>query len=149
MLRVIKLVSGLTVLVIAGLIYGGFNKHIDELSQDWIYSYMEFQLPSAEKMITMTMVKHVTESKCNKWRTDYFKATMKQCPQCIVLSNDCRNSVDNKYLKAFKLEKIESPYTYKPYKYPEIVVFSGLPEGGFDQMCNIEKTSLKTAKCIR
>lgn len=148
MWKVTKLVLGLLFLSAIGIGYGSFNKVIQEKKEETFYSYISFSFPGDE--VKSVLIKKTPESKCEKWRADYFDATNAQCKGCTVLVNDCRKEITDIYIyiKAFEQKNIKFSYIYKPYRYPEITVFEGLPEGAFSQFCAMEKGSLESTTCF-
>lgn len=146
MKKFLKLTIGLAVLSVIGLLYGISIDTVDDMKEQKVYSYISLQVPNSEA--TMTFLKKVPESKCEKWREEYFEASLGNCTECIVLHNSCSTSIPNEYLAAFYKQKISTPYVYKAYKYPEVSIITGLPEGGFSQICETEKQQFSEAVCI-
>ena len=146
MLKVIKLVLGLLLLSALGLGYGKFNEIVQEKKEDIFYSYISYSYPGDE--IKSVQIKRTPESKCEKWRNDYFVASSEQCKGCTVLANECRKEIPQNYKMAFEQKDINISYIYKPYKYPEVTIYVGLPEGSFSQLCTMEKGSLESTVCF-
>ncbi len=146
MIRIIKLVFGAAVLSGLGLLYGEFNKTIDEMKEPQVYSHIAYYIPAQNA--TMTMVKQTLQSECEKWREEYFNASIEQCKGCEVLKNECSSIISNELLLAFQGKDISSPYILKPYSSPELTILKGFPDSAFSQMCSIHKESLKNTVCI-
>ena len=146
MKSVITKIVGLIFLAGLGLIYGDVMNTADELKEQNVYSYMSFQVPNTESVLTF--FKKVPESKCEKWRKDYFDVSIQNCNSCTVLKNACTATIPTEYLPTFEQKDLDFPYVYKPYKYPEVAIISGFPEGGFSQYCELEKQQLSTSTCI-
>lgn len=147
MLKLIKLILGFVFLISLGLVYGAFNRVVDEQKEPIYYTYISFGIPNSQTV--MTIVKRTPESKCEKWRLEYYQANKEQCVGCEVLHNKCSKSIPNKYLMAFDKKDIGSPYVYKPYKYPEITVIDNPIEGMYEHMCSIHKESLASSECYK
>ncbi len=76
---------------------------------------------------------------------------MNQCRsiECTVISNESTETIPKIYLDAFEKKNIGVPYMYRPYSYPEIMVYKGLPEEALDKMCELGKQSLSTTECFK
>ena len=145
MWKAIKLMLGLLLLSAVGLGYGKFNEITREMKEDVHYVYISFSFPGDS--IKTVIIKKTPASKCEKWRSEYFEAANEQCVGCTVLANDCREDIPDALLKAFEQKHTVLPYIYKPYKYPEVIGYLGLPNGAFSKLCENEKNSLQTATC--
>ena len=145
--KIIKKVLGLIALLGAGLIYGLTMRTVDEMREQQIYSYLSFKAPNSEAV--MTYLKKVPESKCEKWRKDYFESSMQYCNDCTVLHNSCTSIIPAEYIPTFEQKKLDFPYIYRPYKYPEVAIISGFPKGSFSQYCEIEKQQFSKSVCIQ
>jgi len=146
MIRIFKLVFGVAALSGLGLLYGTFNKTIDEMKEPQAYSHISYFIP--DQNATLTMVKLTSHSECEKWRKEYFNASIEQCEGCEVMKNECSATISNEILLALQGQNINSPYILKPYSYPEVTIMKGFPDSVFSQMCNIQKESLASTVCI-
>lgn len=146
MIRIIKLVFGFALLLGLGLLYGLSNKTIDEMKEPKAYSHIAYFIPAQNA--TLTMVKQTSHSECEKWRKEYFNASIEQCEGCEVMKNECSSTISNEILLAFQGESINSPYILKPYSYPEVTIMTGFPDPVFSQTCKIHKESLASTVCI-
>jgi hypothetical protein len=146
MWKAIKLVIGMLLLSGLGYIYGQYDRNLREAKEERYYSYISFAYPNSDA--TTVQIKRTPKSQCEKWRNDYFTASSEQCVGCTVLANECRREIRQVYLDAFDQKATPYSYIYKPYKYPEVMVFLGFPEGVFSQLCAMAKDSLETTKCF-
>jgi len=146
MWKAIKLIFGLLVLLAIGLGYGKFNKAVQEQQEETFYSYISFSYPG--NVVSSVHIKRTPKSKCEKWRRDYFEASMGECKGCVVLANDCRREIAEIYEKALQQQELDISYIYKPYTYPEVSVFKGLPDDAFSQLCEMEIDSLESTTCF-
>lgn len=146
MWKAIKLVLGLLLISGLGFIYGQYNKNLREGKEEIYHSHISFEYPNGAAR--MVLLKRTPKSQCEKWRKDYFSASSEQCVGCTVLVNECKKEIKQIFQDAFDQKPIKYSYIYKPYSYPEIAVFSGLPDGSFSQICTIAKESLDTSKCF-
>lgn len=125
---------------------GLISDNFQESKEEKRYSYISLAYSDEIEVI---QIKETPKSQCEKWRNDYFTAGKEKCDWCEVLANDCRKEIPEIYHMAFQQKDIEPSYIYKPYKYPEIMVFKGLPEDKFSQMCSMAKGSLATSTCFK
>ncbi len=146
MRKAIKLILGLVVISAIGLMYGRYYDATNEDREEKLYSYISFEFPGGE--IKSTQIKEIPKSRCQQIREAYYQASLEKCVGCKVLANDCRKDIPLEYSKAFNKENIGIPYIFKPYTFPEITFFVGLPKGAFSQLCTMEKENLSTTFCI-
>lgn len=146
MFKVIKAILGLLVISGLGLVYGKFDDAAQELKEERRYAYISFSFP--ETNIRTTLIKKTPESQCEKWRNDYFEASMAQCQDCNVIVNECRTEITELEQKAFEQQDINRSYIYKPYNFPEVSMYSRLQDGMFDQVCEMAKNSLESTVCF-
>lgn len=142
MWKAIKFLIGFFAIAGVGLMYGAFQ----EVMEEKMYSVISIQYPDTEAKIIS--IKETPASKCEKWREDYFQASTGKCPNCTVLMNKCTSEYPQEYVGIFEKKKIHVSYIYKPYRFPEVTIPEGLPEGSFSQLCELEKSSLETSVCI-
>lgn len=146
MWKPVKFVVGFAILLAIGTFYGKFQNAVDESSEAKMYGVISLEYP--DSTVKMTSIKETPASKCEKWRLEYFEAMIEKCKGCKILVNQCLKDQPKEYVGVFEKQKMSVSYIYKPYKYPEVTVVEGLPEGGFEKICNIEKSNFEKAVCI-
>lgn len=136
-----------SLLILLGLVVSFIDvgsKNIEETNEEKNYVFISFLYPNEIKSI---FIKETPKSKCEQWRNDYFIASNEKCKNCTILVNECKKTIKEKYKEAFNQKKIDVPYVYKPFKYPEILINEGLPKDSFSLLCSMSKKSLETSMC--
>lgn len=146
MWKAIKPVIGLALLVSFGLFYGKFQNAVEEVSEPKMYSLISIEYPIGVSKIAL--LKETPASKCEKFRKEYFEESIGRCSDCKVLHNECRSGVPKEYSGVFRKVKIDVSYIYKPYKYPEVTIPEGMPEGAFSKICGLEVSQFEKSICI-
>jgi hypothetical protein len=142
MWRLLKFIVGLALILGLGLFYGRFK----ETNEDIMYALVSYQYPNSVSSITM--IKKLPESTCEKRREALYSETISGCKGCRVLINECRRQLTADYATMFKKEKGNFPYMYSPFKYPQVTIAGGLTEGAFSKLCEFGRKQHKDTICV-
>ena len=146
MWKLIKLAVGLLVLSGVGITIGQLNNIVEEKKEEKLYMYISYEYPGG--VSSTIQIKEIPESKCDAIRQEYFQEAYKDCGDCKVITNECRKDKPELFSKAMSKTDIELPYIIGPYIYPEVIFFRGLPDGAFQQLCEMSKKDLESSICI-